>query len=99
MSLNYQKPGAIVETAVSTPKQAQQGESLEQQEEIGRSFADKIGAEVLLVTKWTYSRRVGARNDFEEALTYIKNHPNKVKYYIIRSIDRFTRAGSSSYDT
>lgn len=98
MTTKYIKPGAIIACAVSTPKQAQQGESLADQEKINRSLADKMGAEVLLVTKWTHSRRVGTRNDFEEAIAFIANHPNRVKYYFVRSIDRFTRAGSSSYE-
>ena len=53
----------------------------------------------MLVTKWSQSRRVGVRDDFDEALTFIADHPGKAKYYIIRSIDRFTRAGTLSYET
>ena len=36
MTTKYIKPGAIIACAVSTPKQAQQGESLSDQEKINR---------------------------------------------------------------
>ena len=34
----------------------------------------------------------------QEAIDYAINPKNKIKYFIIKSIDRFTRAGSSPYD-
>jgi DNA invertase Pin-like site-specific DNA recombinase len=39
-----------------------------------------------------------ARPIFKTILEYIDAHPGEVQYYLFRSIDRFTRAGSLSYE-
>ena len=49
------------------------------------------------VWKTAISGRKIGRADFEEILAYIKNNPGLVQYYVFRSIDRATRAGSVEY--
>jgi len=44
-----------------------------------------------------YSWRSADRPVFEEILAFIDAHPGEVQYYIFRTIDRFTRAGSLTY--
>lgn len=89
----------LIYCRVSSAKQAQQGESIEDQERICRSIADKYNAGVLNVFKEQYSGRKDERPVIDEIFSYIKKHPNKVSFLIVRAIDRFTRNGTLGYES
>lgn len=86
---------AIGKARISTDKQSS-GASLDEQIRSIEYFSEKKGAELLMVDKEIYT---GTKRSpvYEKHLKYIKNNPNKVKYYIVHDIDRLTRAGISSY--
>ncbi len=90
----------IIHCRVSSTKQSQEGESLDVQAGICRAIA--------VQNKWplahepweeSFSGRKSTRPIFEEVLAFLDAHPGKVRRYIFRSIDRFTRGGSFSYET
>ena len=86
---------------MSSPKQQTEGEGLERQEEAIRNFIGNKGWNIVPRGKvWSsgLSGRKTYREDFEEILAYIKLNPGLVDYYIFRSIDRATRAGSGEYE-
>jgi site-specific DNA recombinase len=90
----------VVQCRVSSLKQSQEGESLEMQEKSMRAFIALKGWKIVPNDKvWStaISGRKTDRADFEDILDFIKAHPGLVDYYIFRSIDRFTRAGSEEY--
>ncbi len=96
---NFIQICCLIYCRVSSAKQAQQGESLDDQEKICRSIADKYNAHVLNVFKEQYSGRKDDRPVIDEIFSYIKKHPNKVKFLIVRAIDRFTRNGTLGYES
>ncbi len=82
---------------VSSQKQLQEGDSLDVQEASIRRYAEVKGWNIVPnnnVWKTAISGRKTERDDFEEILAYIKAHPGTVDFYVFRSIDRATRAGS-----
>lgn len=84
---------------VSSLKQ-QEGESLERQEGDLRRFIGSKGWSIVPNNNlWStaISGRKTDREDFEDILAYIKTHPGYVDYYVFKSIDRATRAGSEEY--
>lgn len=90
----------VVQCRVSTLKQSQEGESLEVQEKIMRSFVADKGWKIVpnnIVWSTAISGRKTDREDFEDIIAYVKAHPKEVDYYVFRSIDRFTRAGTPEY--
>ncbi len=96
------KENCVAEYRVSSLKQSTEGESLESQDIALRRFIDNKGWNLVPNGKifgGTMSGRKENRESFEEAILYIKKHPElKVKYYVFKSIDRFTRAGSGEYE-
>ena len=92
----------IIYCRVSTTTQAQQGESLDTQEKICRDIARDRKLQIVpenKVFREPFSGRADYRPVFDgEILKYIKEHPGQINYLIIRSIDRFTRGGSSPYE-
>jgi DNA invertase Pin-like site-specific DNA recombinase len=92
----------VASVRVSTSKQSQEGESLNVQEGILRKVAAEMGLHIVPDGKvWheSFSGRKAIRPIYEEIKTFIKTHPGRVKYYLFRSIDRFTRGGTYSYET
>lgn len=83
---------------VSSAKQAQQGESIDDQIVVCQSLADRLGLNVLKIFTEQYSGRKDDRPVIEEIVDYIKKSPKKVDYLIFKSIDRFTRNGTSGYE-
>ena len=76
------------------------GESLADQVRAIKRAAEHRGLQILpdgeVATEvFTGTKR---RPVYEEHIQYIKKNPGKVGYYLIRYIDRFTRAGASSYN-
>jgi site-specific DNA recombinase len=100
MAQKLLQPGCVIHGRVSTSKQSQYGESMEDQELIGRRIAESKNAIVLPNNQiWleSFSGRKNKRPVFEDILSYIKDNPGKVQYYIFSVIDRFTRAGAFEY--
>lgn len=89
----------LIYCRVSSVKQAQQGESIEDQEKICRGIANKYNANILDVYKEQYSGRKDERPVIDEIFSYLKKHPNKIDFLIIRAIDRFTRNGTLGYES
>ena len=70
------------------------------QEALGRRAAERLGAVVLHVFRKPHSATTTERDDFQEIVDYIKTARAAgkiVAYYIVKSIDRFTRAGYPEY--
>lgn len=80
-------------------QQQMAGESLDDQVRVIKNAAEHRGLQILpdgevAVEIFTGTKR---RPVYEEHIQYIKENPNKVGYYLIRYIDRFTRSGASTY--
>lgn len=82
---------------VSTTKQGTDGDSPEaQREQIERFAASKnIAVKKIFIFLESASKE---QQPMQEAIDYCKNPKNNVKYFIVKSIDRFTRGGAYSYD-
>ncbi len=93
------KKHCLIYCRVSSVKQAQQGESIDDQEKICLSIAEKYNASVLNIFKEQYSGRKDERPVIDEVFNYIKKNPNKVNFLIVRAIDRFTRNGTLGYES
>lgn len=83
---------------VSTNKQAQEGESLDVQEKIERSLAERKGIVLLNVFREAYSGENNNRPIIGEIFDFIKSSDKKIEYLIVRNIDRFTRGGVVAYE-
>jgi hypothetical protein len=89
----------LIYLRVSSAKQAQQGESIEDQKKICEIVADRYKLNILEVFSEQFSGRKNDRPVIEDIVSYIKSHPNKVKFLIFRAIDRFTRNGTLGYES
>lgn len=89
---------------VSTPKQAQTGESLDVQEAKIRAYCEKKGYTLFpdnKVFKEPYSGSSLFRPAYKEILDLLKKQiksDKKIKYLIFWDFDRLTRGGSGDYD-
>ncbi len=87
---------------VSSSKQSQTGESLDIQEKVCFDIATSRGWNIEpdgKIFRESFSGRKSSRPIFEEIIEYIKQNPGKIRYYLFRAIDRFTRGGSYTYET
>jgi site-specific DNA recombinase len=96
--MDKEKKNCLIYCRVSTPKQSQEGESLETQNPVCRNIADSLGADVLGSWDDACTGRKDDRAGFKEMMEFIKNYPGKIDYLIFRVIDRFTRGGAAEYD-
>jgi site-specific DNA recombinase len=89
----------VIHCRVSTPKQAYEGESLDVQANTCERIASERGWH-LAHQPWkeSFSGRKSQRPVFDEVLEFIDQNPGAVRYYLFRSIDRFTRAGIVVYE-
>lgn len=90
---------AIAHPRVSSKKQSQEGESLEVQERLAADLAERHGWELVKVFPESFSGWKTGREVFNHILAYLDAHPGDIRYYIFKSIDRFTRGGTESYDS
>jgi DNA invertase Pin-like site-specific DNA recombinase len=91
----------VVQCRVSSLKQSQDGESLENQEASLRAFVAKRGWKIGpdgRVWSTAISGRKTDREDFEDIERFIRANPGLVDCYVFKAIDRFTRAGSGEYE-
>lgn len=88
---------AVAAIRVSTTKQGTDGDSPEAQKEQIERFAENKGVTIkkFFVFMESASKE---QQPMQEAVDYCKDPKNTVDLFIIKSIDRFTRGGSLSYD-
>ena len=88
---------AVAAIRVSTTKQGTEGDSPEAQKEQIERFAANKG---VAIKKYFVFMESASKEQqpMQEAVDYCKNAQNNVDLFIIKSIDRFTRGGSLSYD-
>ncbi len=89
----------IIYCRVSSAKQAQQGESPEEQEKVCRITAERSNLTVLKVFKEQFSGRKEDRPVIEDIFSYFKTHPHQINILMVRAIDRFTRNGTFGYES
>ena len=93
MSITMKK--AVIAVRVSSTKQGLVGDSPEDQKMLLDKLAITLNAKALKVFKFVQSAS-GDIQPNQEAIDYCKNH--KVDYFLIKSIDRFTRGGAYYYE-
>src|SRR5476651_779256 len=96
----YDQPkaqNAVAAIRVSTTKQGTDGDSPEAQREQLEKFADTHHIEIKKIFVFLESASK-EQQPMQEAIDYCKNPKNNIQLFIIKSIDRFTRGGSYSYD-
>ena len=88
---------AVAAIRVSTTKQGTEGDSPEAQKEQIESFAQNRGYTIkkFFVFMESASKE---QQPMQEAVDYCVDAKNAIDLFIIKSIDRFTRGGSLSYD-
>ncbi|AHB41965.1 NUDIX hydrolase [Candidatus Saccharibacteria bacterium RAAC3_TM7_1] len=88
---------AVAAIRVSTTKQGTEGDSPEAQKEQIERFADTKG---ITIKKFFVFMESASKEQqpMQEAVDYCADAKNEINLFIIKSIDRFTRGGSLSYD-
>ena len=88
---------AVAAIRVSSVKQGTDGDSPEAQKEQIERFAEGRG---LTIKKFFVFLESASKEQqpMQEAVDYCQNPKNDIQLFIIKSIDRFTRGGSYSYD-
>jgi site-specific DNA recombinase len=88
---------AVAAIRVSTTKQGTDSDSPEAQKEQIERYADNKG---IVIKKFFLFLESASKEQqpMQEAVDYCKDPKNGVDLFIIKSIDRFTRGGSLSYD-
>ena len=97
MSPQLANQNAVAAIRVSTDKQGRDGDSPEAQREQIERYAAVQG----ITVKQYFVFLESASKDqqpVQPAIDYCKNPKNDIQFFIIKSIDRFTRGGSYTYD-
>jgi len=89
---------AVAAIRVSTLKQGVDGDSPDDQKDQIEKYAASRG---MKITKYFVFLESASKEQqpMQEAINYCKEPKNDIQNFIIKSIDRFTRGGSFSYDT
>ncbi len=87
----------VLAVRVSTTGQGIDGDSPEAQIEQGKRYASLHGIELVEILSYLESAS-GAVQPMQHVIDYAVNPKNNVKVVLIKSIDRFTRAGATAYD-
>lgn len=97
MSSSLPSMNAVAAIRVSTTKQGTDGDSPEAQREQIENFAKTRG---IIIKKYFVFLESASKEQqpMQEAIDYCKNPRNNIQAFVIKSIDRFTRGGSYSYD-
>jgi site-specific DNA recombinase len=97
MQSNLANRNAVAAIRVSTEKQGRDGDSPEAQKEQIMRFAESKGIHIkeFFVFLESASKEL---QPMQQVVDYCTNPKNNVDLFIIKSIDRFTRGGSFSYD-
>lgn len=88
---------AVAAIRISSIKQGLQGDSPEAQKEQIERFAQTHNIHIRKFFIFIESASK-EQQPIQEAIDYCKDPKNDVQLFIIKSIDRFTRGGSYSYD-
>jgi len=96
--LNPNVQNAVAAIRVSTTGQGTDGDSPEAQKEQIERFAEAKGITIKKYFVFLESASK-AQQPMQEAVDYCKDPRNGIQLFIIKSIDRFTRGGSFSYDS
>jgi site-specific DNA recombinase len=90
----------IIHCRVSTARQAREGDSLETHADICRALAERNGWK-LAHEPWleAHTGSASIRPVFDDVLAFLDQNPGMVRYYLFRSIDRFTRGGVDLYNS
>jgi site-specific DNA recombinase len=88
---------AVAAIRVSTTKQGTEGDSPEAQKEQIERFAQVKGFNIKKIFVFMESASK-EQQPMQEAVNYCKDAKNSIDLFVIKSIDRFTRGGSLSYD-
>jgi hypothetical protein len=97
---NHDPIYAVGYARVSTPKQAVEGESLDIQAEAIRRHITGRGWTVFPADGVLQEPFTGATDNrpiYQAAIRLIKSNPGKVRYFLIKTIDRFSREGAFGY--
>lgn len=97
MSKNLPRIYAVGAIRVSTEKQGRDGDSPDAQKE----QIDRYGeSRNMSIRKYFAFLESGSKvqQPMQEAIDYCKDPKNQIKYFVIKSIDRFTRGGSRIYE-
>jgi site-specific DNA recombinase len=97
MSSDLTFKNAIAAIRVSTTRQGTDGDSPEAQKEQIERYAQNKG---ITIKKFFVFLESASKEQqpMQEAIDYCKSPKNGIDLFIIKSIDRFTRGGSLSYD-
>lgn len=88
---------AVAAIRVSSTKQGTEGDSPEAQKEQIERFA--LGKDIHIKKFFVFMESASKEQQpMQEAVDYCKDPKNGIDLFIIKSIDRFTRGGSLSYD-
>lgn len=93
----YLPKNAVAAIRVSSVKQGTQGDSPDAQKEQIERYAETHN---MVIKKFFVFLESASKEQqpMQEAVDYCKNPANNVQLFLIKSIDRFTRGGSYSYD-
>jgi site-specific DNA recombinase len=95
--MNVATQNAVAAIRVSSTRQGTDGDSPEAQREQMDVFAKNKG---ITIKKFFVFLESASKEQqpMQEAITYSKDPKNEIDLFIIKSIDRFTRGGSTPYD-
>lgn len=100
MKDDHERTYAMAYARVSTSKQAVEGDSLELQADLLARHASVKEWHLFPdegVFKEPFTGTVHDRPEYQRAIRLIKANPGKVRYFLVKSIDRFSRAGALEY--
>ena len=89
--------GSYIGCRVSSTKQLQQGESLTDQENVCAPTVKRLSSNILKVYKIQHTATKEGDSFIDEIIEDIKTHSIRGSYFVIKSIDRFCRAGTEEY--
>lgn len=95
--MNSKTENAVAVMRVSSDRQGFEGDSIEHQKDQIDLYAKVRN---IIIKKYFIFIESASKEQqpVQEAIDYCKNQKNKIQLFIIKSIDRFTRGGSSLYD-
>jgi DNA invertase Pin-like site-specific DNA recombinase len=98
MTPNYQQTyRTVLAVRVSTPGQGIDGDSPEAQIEQGQRHASFHSMEIIKTLQYLESASK-AIQPMQNVVDYCKTHAEEIDVVLVKSIDRFTRGGSTVYD-
>lgn len=92
-----ERPRVVILARASTEKQAIEGETLNTQKMELQVIADRNDWEIVRVEKIVESGRKDEREKFEGLIDFCVDPKNRVKYFLVKSINRFSRQGAEVY--